>query len=375
MPRILIITGETSGDLHGANLASALRQLCPDIQLLGVGGPQMQAAGVKILQGFVRVDAIGLLGLTQIRQGLCNFLTLRRFLKQEPLDAVVFIDNPGLNLRLASVATKAGHRVIYYIAPQVWAWGKGRLQRIARIVHHMLVILPFEESLFREAGIPCTFVGHPLLDTPTPSYDQRTLREILGLPLGGPVLGLFPGSREHEVRLLLPTMVQAYQLMRATIPQLHGVIGLAPSLSKSLINELISDQIPLTVIPQRSNEVMAASDLLFIASGTATLQAALIGTPMVIVYRTAWLTYQIAIRLLQVPHIGLVNILAGQEIMPELLQHEVTAQRIRDEGLRILYDTQGSEATQLAFDTIRRQLGTAGASTRAAKIILTTCKP
>ena len=373
MPRILIITGEASGDLHGANLASALTQLCPEIQLLGVGGPQMQAVGVNILQGFTRTDAIGLLGITQIQQGLRNFFLLRRFLQQESLDAVVLIDNPGLNLRLASVATKAGHRVIYYIAPQVWAWGRRRLPRIARIVHHMLVILPFEESLFQEAGIPCTFVGHPLLDTLAPSYNQQTLRETFGVPLEGPILGLFPGSREHEVRMLLPTMLEAYRLMRGIIPGLHGVIGLAPSLPKSLINELISDRIPLTVIPQQSNEAMALSDLLVVASGTATLQAALIGRPMVIVYRTAWLTYQIAIRLLQVPHIGLVNILAGREIMPELLQYEVTAERIRDEGLRILYDTTIADDAQLAFTRIRRELGSAGASARAAEVILKIC--
>ncbi|MGH7165347.1 MAG: glycosyltransferase, partial [Nitrospiraceae bacterium] len=164
MPRILIVTGEASGDLHGANLSAALRALRPDVDILGVGGPKMRAAGVRLVEGIERLDVMGMIGLAELRVALRNYATLARFLRREPFDAVVFVDNPGLNLRLARVAKRAGHRVVYYIAPQIWAWRPGRIRLISRVVDRMIVILPFEEALYRQAGVPCTFVGHPLLD-------------------------------------------------------------------------------------------------------------------------------------------------------------------------------------------------------------------
>ncbi|TAJ22236.1 MAG: lipid-A-disaccharide synthase, partial [Nitrospirae bacterium] len=208
MPRILIVTGEASGDLHGANLATAIRTLRPDVELLGVGGGKMRAAGVRLVQGIERLDAIGMVGLAQLRAAIRTYAALSRFLKENPLDAVVFIDNPGLNLRLARVAKRAGHRVIYYIAPQIWAWHGSRIGLIAQVVNRMIVILPFEEELYRRAGVRCTFVGHPLLDAVAPSYDRSELRKRVGLDETARVIGLLPGSREKEVRSLLPMMLE-----------------------------------------------------------------------------------------------------------------------------------------------------------------------
>lgn len=375
MPRILLVTGEASGDLHGGYLASALMALNPELQLCGVGGGRMEEAGVKLLPGLKPVDAIGLLGAAQLWRGAQNFLALRRVLRRERFAAVVLIDSPGMNIRLASVAAKAGQRVIYYIAPQVWAWGRGRLTVLAQVVHRMLVILPFETTLFQQAGIPCTFVGHPLLDEVSPGYDRSALRREFGLPEDGPIVGLFPGSREREVRALLPAMLEASRLMRRTFPNLQGVLGLASSLSRSLLDELIPPafEVPLTIIPHRSSEVMAVSDVAWVASGTATLEAALVGTPMVIVYRVPWLTFQVAKRLIHVPHIGLVNVLAGKELVPELIQHDVTPELLSREARRMLQDPQVVERVREEYQTLRRQLGAPGASRRAAQVILKEC--
>lgn len=187
--------------MHGANLAAAIRALRPDATLLGVGGARMRAAGVELIQGIERLDVIGLLGFAQVRAVARTYLALRRFLRAERLDAVVLIDNPGLNLKVARVAARAGQRVVYYIAPQVWAWHPGRIRQLAATVRRMIVILPFEEALYRRAGIPCDFVGHPLLDMVAPSYDRVELRKRLGLAGEAPVIGLLPGGgRKRCVR-------------------------------------------------------------------------------------------------------------------------------------------------------------------------------
>jgi lipid-A-disaccharide synthase len=375
MSRILIVTGEASGDLHGANLATAIRALRPDVTLLGVGGARMQAAGVELVRGIERLDVIGLLGLAQVRAVTRTYLALRRLLRAEPMDVVVLIDNPGLNLRLARVAARAGHRVVYYIAPQVWAWHPGRIRQIARSVHHMIVILPFEEALFRGAGIPCDFVGHPLLDAIAPSYDRAELRTRFGLAMDAPVLGLLPGSREKEVHALLPAMLEAVRRVRRLYPDLEVAVAQAPSVPDGFMTALAeASGLKLRVVRDQANEVMAASDVLLVASGTATLQAAVIGTPMVIAYRVSWLTYWIARCLVNVDCIGLVNIVAGRRIVPELIQHEATPDRLGEEAVRLLRDRTASEEMRAALRTVRRSLGEAGASRRAAQVVLGECR-
>lgn len=371
MPRILIVTGEASGDLHGANLATAIRMLRPDAELLGVGGGKMKAAGVRLVQGIERLDAMGLVGLAQLRAAVRTYCALVRFLRENPLDAVVFIDNPGLNLRLARAAKKVGHRVFYYIAPQIWAWHGSRIHLIARVVDHMIVILPFEKEFYRQAGVRCDFVGHPLLDAVAPSYDRAELRKRFGVERATRVIGLLPGSREKEVRSLLPMMLDAAARLVREDPQVQFLVAQASSISTGLIEELSAGaKVKVRTLPDQANEVMAASDLLLVASGTATLQAAVIGTPMVLVYRTSWLTYWIVRWLITVDCIGLVNIVAGRRIIPELIQQEATAQRLAEEATRLLRDQSAYSEMCAALRAVREQLGEPGASRRAAAAIL-----
>ncbi len=372
---ILIVTGEASGDLHGANLAKALKVRDPNVKLFGVGGQHMRSAGVELLGGLQRLDAVGIPGPVTIAKGISNILRMKRFFKEQALDGVVFIDNPSMNLRLARIAAKLGHRVIYYIAPQIWAWGRHRIHLIKRVVRRMIVILPFEEAIYRDAGVPCDFVGHPLLDTLAPQYDRRLVRKQLGLPEEGLIIGVLPGSRISEVQSLLPEMIWAVKQLRDFDPAVQCVIGQAQSISGEYLEGLFDREgLPVTVVADQTNEVMAASDLLLVASGTATLQAALVGTPMIITYRLSWLTYQIATRIALVTHLGLVNLVAGHGIVPELLQAEATAERLYEEAVSLLKDRGRYHQMQEAFQSIREQMGTPGASDRAAQVVLAECR-
>ncbi len=376
MPRIFIVTGEASGDVHGANLAGAIRALRPDVELVGVGGSRMQAAGVTLLPGLKRTDAMGVtLGPAHLRAAIRNFVALARFLRRTPLDAVVFIDNPGMNLRLARIAKWAGQRVVYYIAPQVWAWAPVRMRLIRRRVDRVIVILPFEEELYRRAGVPCTFVGHPLLDEVAPSYDRDELRKRFGLESSAPVVGLLPGSRESEVRALLPLMLQAAAELARRHPGTRFIMAQAPSVMDELIAALSAgSSVSVHVVRDRASEVMAASDVLLVASGTATLQAAVVGTPMVLTYRAPWLTYWLARLLIRIDWIGLANIVAGRSIVPELIQQDATAERLSQEASRLLTDQQAARAMRVELLKVREALGSPGASRRAAAAVLAECR-
>ena len=375
MPRICIVTGEASGDVHGANLAQAIRALRPDADVIGVGGSRMRAAGVTVLPGFERTDAIGIaLGWAQLRVAVGNFLALARFLWRTRLDAVVFIDNPGMNLRLARIAKWAGQKVIYYIAPQVWAWAPVRMRLIRRRVDHVVVILPFEEALYRKAGVTCTFVGHPLLDEVAPSYDRDALRKQYGLPPDAPVVGLLPGSRESEVRALFPAMLEAAKQLLQKHPGAQFIMAQAPSITDELIAAASARaEVPVRAIRDQASEVMAASDVLLVASGTATLQAAIVGTPMVLTYRTAWLTYWLAKLLVIIPWIGLANIVAGRGIVTELIQQDATPERMSAEASRLLSDPRAAQTMTADLKAVRESLGAPGASRRAAEVVLAEC--
>jgi lipid-A-disaccharide synthase len=377
MPRIFIVTGEASGDVHGANLAGAIRALRPDAELIGVGGSRMRSAGVTLLPGLKRTDAIGMtLGPAHLRAAIRNFVALARFLRRTPLDAVVFIDNPGMNLRLARIAKWAGQRVVYYIAPQVWAWAPIRMRLIRRRVDRVIVILPFEEELYRRAGVPCTFVGHPLLDEIAPSYDRDELRKRFGLESAAPVVGLLPGSRESEVRTLLPLMLEAAAQLARRHPGVRFIMAQAQSIADELIAALSAGaSVDVHAVRDQASEVMAASDVLLVASGTATLQAAVVGTPMVLTYRVPWLTYWLGRLLIRIDWIGLANIVAGRSIVPELIQQDATAERLSREASRLLTDQQAARAMRTELRKVREALGSPGASRRAAAAVLAECHP
>ena len=375
MPRILIITGEASGDLHGAHLAKAIAARDPSVQLVGIGGAGMRAAGVAMIPGIPQLDVMGLIGLSAVRLLIRRVLAIRRILKAERWDLVVLIDNPGLNFHFARIAKGAGLRVVYYIAPQLWAWRPRRMKWIQRHVDHVVVILPFEAELYRRAGVRCTFVGHPLLDSVASHYDQQALRARFNLDASAPVVGLLPGSREAEVSMLLPILLETASRLAASDPKTQFLLAQAPSVDDTLLHSLLQRcPVPVTVVKDQASEAMAASDLLLVASGTATLQAAIVGTPMILLYKTTLPTYWIARCLVRVKWIGLVNLVAGRSIVPELIQDEATTERLWQEARRLLTDRQGYNAMKHELRLVRDSLGEPGASRRAAEVMLAECR-
>jgi lipid-A-disaccharide synthase len=347
----------------------------------------MRAAGIHMLEGIPQLDVIGLIGPSAVRVLVGRILAIRRFLRREPVDLVVLIDQPGLNFHFARVAKRAGCRVVYYITPQLWAWRPGRMKWMQRRVDHAVVILPFEEKLYRQAGVACTFVGHPLLDEMAPTYDRDGIRAAYSLHPQERVLGLLPGSRMGEVRALLPLMLEAARALNSDLGPFRIVLAVAETVDRDEI-KLMCDRAGMDVrqVTGDPNEVMAVSDLLFVASGTATLQAAIIGTPMVIVYKMPWPGYLIA-RLLtgtsasvaarrvcwpNIPmfSIGLPNLIAGRSFIPELIQTQATPERLAAEARRILKDDRYRNDMRAEMVRVRTLLGEPGASKRAAKTII-----
>jgi len=375
MPRILIVTGEASGDLHGANLAKAIMALDSTAELVGIGGAAMRAAGVALVPGVPQLDLMGLIGISALGAVLRRIRAIRTVLKTQPWDLVVLIDNPGLNFHFARVAKSAGHRVLYYIAPQIWAWRPRRIKWIQRRVDHVVVILPFEPDLYRRAGVRCTFVGHPLLDVVAPRYDRAALRTKFGLHEGGPVVGLLPGSRAGEVESLLPVLLAAAQRLVAAEPKTQFLLAQASSIDDNLLQaHLRHSPVPVRVASDQASEVMAASDVLLVASGTATLQAAVVGTPMVLLYKAPWLTYRLARALITVKWIGLVNLVADRSIVKELIQEEATADHVAQEALRLLRDRAAYDEMKRGLQEVRELLGEPGASHRTAQVVLSECR-
>jgi lipid-A-disaccharide synthase len=375
MPRILIITGEASGDLHGAHLAKAIAERDPSAQLVGVGGAGMRAAGVAMIPGIPQVDVMGLIGLSAVQSVIRRVVAIRRVLKAERWDVVVLIDNPGLNFHFARVAKTAGLRVVYYIAPQLWAWRPRRMKWIQRRVDHVVVILPFEQELYRRAGVRCTFVGHPLLDSVAPEYDRSALRMKYNLDASAPVVGLLPGSRVAEVSMLLPVLLETASRLAASDPKTQFLLAQAASIDDTLLHTLLHHSpVPVSVAKDQASEVMAASDVLLVASGTATLQAAVVGTPMILLYKTTWPTYRLARALIRVKWIGLVNLVAARSIVPELIQNEATADHASREARRLLHDRRAYDEMKAGLREVRQSLGTPGASRRAAEVVLAECR-
>jgi lipid-A-disaccharide synthase len=285
------------------------------------------------------------------------------------------IDNPGVNFHFARVAKAAGLRVLYYIAPQVWAWRPGRMKWIQRNVDHVVVILPFEAELYRRAGVRCTFVGHPLLDSVAPRYDRSALRATYNLDASATVIGLLPGSRVAEVTMLLPLLLETARRLAASDPKTQFILAQASTIHDNLLQNLLrSSPVPVRVVKEQASEVMAASDLLLVASGTATLQAAVIGTPMVLLYKTTLPTYLLARMWIRVKWIGLVNLVAGRSIVPELIQDEASVERLWEEARRLLTDARAYNEMKDGLRQVRESLGEPGASGRAADVVLTECR-
>lgn len=362
--KMMIVAGEASADLHGARLLRALRRRIPDLACFGIGGPSLEKAGAEIL--FKAAD-LAVVGITEAAAKAPTLLralsSTRRELAQRRPHLLVLIDFPDFNLMLARTAKRLGIPVLYYISPQVWAWRPGRIRTIAARVDHMAVILPFEEALYRRHGVPVTFVGHPLMDAAPPPACG---------PLTGPIrVGLLPGSRDSEVQRHLPVMLAAVERLRPRYPDAVWRVSVAPTVDPALVTGILTRHgLPgghETIIGSTA-DLLATSTVVVAASGTVTLEAAIAGTPTVIVYKVSPLSYRLGRLLIQVPYIGLANLIAGAPLMPELIQDDANPNAIARSIAALLDDPARRERMRAALAEVRRRLGPPGATERLATI-------
>ena len=369
--KILLVAGEVSGDLHGSHLVEAIQRIEPEVQFFGVGGESLKRRGMKLLYP---AHSLSVVGITEVILKLGTILKalrgLKRSLDREKPNLVILIDFPGFNLRLAKMAHRRGIPVLYYISPQVWAWRPKRINLIARLVKKMIVLFPFEVPLYEAAGVDAEWVGHPLLDIVKPTLPKEVAFQQFGLDPKRRTIGLLPGSRVHEVERLLPPLLDSAHLLQREIPDLQFVIPLAPGIPKTILSSWMKNiSIPVKVVEGFTYDVMNLAELLITASGTATLEGAILGKPMIIIYRVSLLSYWVGRALIRVDHIGLVNLVAEKEIAPELIQKDAHPQRIADEAFRILRDPILSRKMSDSMGEVRQKLGQPGAAQRAALIV------
>lgn len=373
--RIMIVAGEASGDIYGADLALEAAKLAPDLHFFGIGGLRMREAGVETLVDSGEMAVVGLVEVIK-HFGVISaaFMKLKRILINDPPDLLILIDYPGFNLRLAKIARKAGVKVLYYISPQIWAWRQGRVKKIARLVDHMAVILPFEAPFYERAGVPVTFVGHPMLDLVNVVSDRSASALGFGLDPARKIVGLFPGSRRNEIERLLPVIIAAAGKLKERFPDIQFVLPLASTLhAEDIIPQLTAAGLDVTTTRDRIHNMIRACDAIISVSGTVTLEIALVGTPMVIIYKLSPLTYQLAKRLVKVPNIGLCNIVAGETVVRELIQDQATAEGIAGEIATILADPSYDATIRGKLGEVRSKLGLGGASVRVARLALELC--
>ncbi len=369
--RVMIVAGEASGDIYGAQLASETARLSPNIRFFGIGGERMREAGVQTLVDSADMAVVGLVEVLRHFDVIATaFLKLKRILLQTPPHLLVLIDYPGFNLRLARVARRAGVRVLYYISPQIWAWRQGRVHEIARLVDHMAVIFPFELPFYQNAGVAASFVGHPLYDLVAVEASRDQAAASFGLDPSRRILGLFPGSRRSEVQRLLPVIVQAAALLKQRYPDLQLVLPLASTLGSEDIAPHLPSDLPVTITRDRIHDLIRGCDAIISVSGTVTLEIALLGTPMVVIYRLSPLTYQLARRLVKVDNIALCNIVAGETVVRELIQDDASATAIAAEIGTILDDDAYAGTIRAKLATVRSRLGRGGAARNVARLIL-----
>ena len=370
--KIMISVGEASGDLHGASVANALKQLRPEIELVGMGGQAMRTAGVEIIYD---IADLGVIGIVEVIKNLRRLFRLRDFLadymRANRPDALVIIDYPGFNVRLAKVAKKLGIPVISYISPSAWAWGRGRAKEVAETVQRVAAIFPFEADVYREAGANVTFVGHPLLDIVKPDMERAAAFDYFGASPDFPRVLLMPGSRKQEILNLLPDMLAAAEKITQQVPGCQFFLPVASTISREMLRTLLDKyNVHVTLTNDQTYDLMNICDVAVAASGTATLETSLLKVPTVIIYRVAMLTYLIGKQLVKIPDIGLPNIVAGRRIVPELLQDDVNPEAIAAETVRLLIDGEARRQVLADLEEVHTKLGETGAVNRVAEVIL-----
>jgi len=365
--RVVIIAGETSGDLHGAKLVKAMQKRNKGLFFCGIGGQALRETGVDIL-----IDAreISVVGITEVFSKVPNILRSLRLVKKtfqtmRP-DLLILIDFPDFNLHVATTAKKMGIPVLYYISPQIWAWRPGRVKKIDKLVDHMAVILPFEEDFYRKQKIPVTFVGHPLLEN-----SLLTKQRIEDKWYDIPAIGLLPGSRQGEIERHLPVMIDAARILLKRIQTIKFIISLSPDVEEKYVKEIVRKHkgaADFEIAAGNVKKVFERSQVVMAASGTVTLESAISGTPMVIIYKVSPVSFRLGKAMIRVKHIGLVNLIAGKEIVPELIQEEASSAKIADTVFKMLSDPSGLKQLSLELLALRDKLGGPGASERVADI-------
>ena len=370
--RLLLSCGEASGDLYAGALTRELVAIDPALSVAGLGGPQFAAAGGRLVDDY---RDLAVTGLTEAVAKLPRSLAARRALVAEAErsrpDTLVLIDFPDFNFRLAPPIKRLGVPVIYYISPQIWAWRPKRLATIRSIADRVLVIFPFEEAIYREGNVPVEFVGHPLVDLVTPSVGRDAFLGARGLTPSAPTVAILPGSRPNEVSRILTGLAEAAELIRAAVPAAQFVVARAPHLDDRLF-QIVRSRLSgaIVIVEGDTDAVLASADVALTASGTATVQTALHDTPMVIVYRVSPLSYHLLRRLVTVETIGMVNLIAGERIVPELVQDAFTPEAVAREAVSMLTNPERAAQIRAGLARVRARLGGPGASRRAAEAIM-----
>ncbi|MCB5206297.1 lipid-A-disaccharide synthase [Methylovorus mays] len=378
MPIIGIVAGESSGDLLGSHLIRALKKHRPDLQFVGIAGPKMQAEGARSL---FPMERLSIRGYLEVLRHLPGLLKLRRQLANDLLDArpalFIGIDAPDFNFGLERKLKRRGIPTVHYVSPSIWAWRRGKMSKIKRAVSHMLALFPFEPDLYKQAGVPVSYVGHPLADILPLEPDQKQARLNLKLKAGQVVIAMLPGSRQSEVRQLASLYVQTARKMLEQQPDIQFVVPLITRETRMIFEQAIYDEkaeeLPIKILFGHAHMAMEAADAVVVASGTATLEAALLKRPMVITYRMPWLSWQILKRMLYLPYVGLPNVLAGRFLVPELLQHNATPEKLSEATLKMVNDKTQMEEIKAEFTRIH-QLLRQNTEEKAARAILA-CLP
>lgn len=369
--KIMLVAGEASGDLHGSHLAKEILRQRPTTRLFGMGGALMKEAGVRLLFNPTAISTLGFLEAIRSAQVLRRvLLRFSEIVDRQQPQAVVLIDFPGFNMRFAEILKRKGIPCIYYFSPSVWAWGRGRAEKVAETATKVISIFPFEYDVYKEAGADVEYVGHPLVDIVPPPVATVVARENLGLSLDQPVIALLPGSRRQEIRALLPTMLRSVRLLEEDIPGIQAIVAIAHDTVKEDVQHIIqSSDSNAKLVQGRTYEALSGSDLALVANGTANLEAALLGIPQVSIYKASSSTYYIAKLIVKIPRVSLPNIVTGREVIPELLQNDATPANIREQLFKIWQPDERARI-KADYEEMRRLLGESGAVRRAARIVL-----
>jgi lipid-A-disaccharide synthase len=369
--KILIVAGEASGDLHGSSLIRELKNINSHLQFFGIGGDRMRKEGMELVY---HIDRLSIMGFFEVLRNLGLIREVMRVMvksaEQRKPNLVVLIDYPGFNLRFAKRIKKLGIPIVYYISPQVWAWGGNRVKKMKGLIDKMIVIFPFEVDIYKRFDIDCEFVGHPLLEVVRPILSKEDFQSKFDLRKNEVLVGLLPGSRWQEVEKILPLMLESVEILGSRIKNLRVMLGLAPTIKKEKVQTIL-DQFKgrVEIIENLTYDLMKHSDLLLVASGTATLESAILGTPFLVLYKTSFWTYLFAKSLVSIPNIALANVVAGKKIVPEYIQNKAIPKNIAEEMYDILTNKQRYKAIQDELSIVKEKIGEVGASKRTAQII------